>query len=140
MNDVILCTPTFKVIIYTSSYILSGISLICLSYILIQSIIKTKKPSFIVEYLNLITISEIINSIAKLINLFKEQKKDKESELNQGIGYAQLGFTLMSDISTVILSFMLSLKIYDSMTKTLGFFNNNHIKLYSRLITLECLN
>ena len=63
-------------------------------------------------------------------------KKDKESELNQGIGYAQLGFTLMSDISTVILSFMLSLKIYDSMTKTLGFFNNNHIKLYSRLITL----
>ena len=42
----------------------------------------------------------------------------------------------MSDISTVIISFMISLKIYDSMTKTLGFFKSNHIKLYSRLITL----
>ena len=49
-----LCNDTFKDIIYTCSYTLSGISLICLSYILIQSIIKTKKPSFIVEYLNLI--------------------------------------------------------------------------------------
>ena len=133
-----LCNDTFKDIIYTCSYTLSGISLICLSYILIQSIIKTKKPSFIVEYLNLITISEILNCFAKLINLFKDkiEHDKKESELSKRIGYAQLGFTLMSDISTVILSFMISLKIYDSMTKNIGFFKSNYIKLYSRLITL----
>ena len=126
-------------IIFIGSYIISGVSLLCLSLVLFKISKHRIKKSIMTTSLFIITISEIINCISKLLNILRQSIKPKnEQEYTYWfIGQVQILFSLFSDSCTIISSFILTLKIYKTTLRHgLNFFNSKNIFIKILLFSL----
>ena len=124
--------------IYWKLYYLWGI--IVLSLIsLIQNIKTQNKKSIMTTSLFIITISEIINCLSKLLNILRQSIKPKNEQDYSFwlIGQIQILFSLFSDSCTIISSFILTLKIYKTTLRHgLNFFNSKNIFIKILLFSL----
>lgn len=127
-------------IIFIGSYIISGVSLICLSLVLFTISKHKIKKSILMTSLSIITISEIINCLSKLLNIFRQVVKPQNAQVSRSywiIGQIQILFSLFSDSCTILSSFILTLKIYKTTLRHgLSFFNSKNIFLIVLLISL----
>lgn len=126
-------------IIFIGSYIISGVSLLCLSLVLFKISKHKIKKSIMTTSLFIITISEIINCISKLLNILRQLIKPKnEQDYSYWlIGQVQILFSLFSDSCTIISSFILTLKIYKTTLRHgLNFFNSKNIFIKILLFSL----
>ena len=87
----------------------------------------------------IITISEIINCLSKLLNILRQSIKPKNEQDYSFwlIGQIQILFSLFSDSCTIISSFILTLKIYKTTLRHgLNFFNSKNIFIKILLFSL----
>ena len=101
----------FQFILFT--YV-SSISFISLIIILILQL-KKKKKGIISRTLKLITISEILNCIPKIINIFKNDEElygRKKLNYTSNICYFQFIIQNYVDICTTLLSLIIAREIY----------------------------
>ena len=131
-----LCRDPYKQIVFATCYIFAVISGIGLSLVLVEAFSKERKKSVIILCIVLISISEIINSLSKLLTIIRSVVS-KETE--QTVSNIQIVFSIYSDVSSLIVSLILSLKLQD-LTKTdqssKRKFNKNIILFVSVVIPL----
>ena len=131
-----LCRDPYKQIVFATCYIFAVISVIGLSLVLVEAFSKERKKSVIVLCIILISISEIINSLSKLLTIIRGVVSQTTE---QKVSNIQIVFSIYSDVSSLIVSLILSLKLQD-LTKTdqstKRKFNKNIIRLVSVVIPL----
>lgn len=131
-----LCRDPYKKIVFVTCYFFAMISVFGLSLVLVEAFSKERKKSVIILCIVLITISEIINSLSKLLTIVRQNSSKENEAIFSNI---QIVFSIYSDFSSLIVSLILSLKLHD-LTKTEQSlkrkFNKNIIRVVSVVIPL----
>ena len=120
-TDEIYRCNNVKIYIVYISIIGSPISLIFLLFGILRMLFEKKKRSFLTNLILLIFISEMINSLSKIIQLikyiFKDEREIKEKEGRDNargiICQIQIVMSIYSDLCTLLASLFLSLRCYD---------------------------
>lgn len=112
MADYLLCSYTLEKAMFHLSYLFSSFSLIGLILVLYFTTGKYAKKSIILNGLLILASAEVFNCLSKLINPLRLINEEWHMIVSQ----IQIVFALFSDLSTLLSSLIISLKIYASLT------------------------
>ena len=120
------------------------ISFICLIICIIRMLIFKKRIMFLTRLIILIFLSEIVNTISKMIQLlkykFEDSRKIEEYDQNSPrsiICQIQIVTSIFSDFCSLLSTLLLSLRCYDVIKNKKGFFdkgNNGTLSIISVII------
>ena len=142
-TDTILRCNNVKLAIVLINLIGAPISFLLLLFGILRMIIGNKRISFLTSLIIIIFLSEIINTISKMLQLLKylfpdfrtEQKKDRDSPRGI-ICQIQIVTAIFSDYCILLTTLLLSLRCYDVIRNKLRFFDKGHNRLYSIIFVI----
>lgn len=133
MEDYRLCPTTLENSLFHLSYFFSSFSLFGLILVLYFTTGKYAKRSIILNGLLILASAEVFNCISKLINPLRLITDG----MYKNVGQIQIVFALFSDLSTLLSSLIISLKIYASLTgKEFFLFKGSNSVLIVRILLI----
>ena len=143
IDDVLRCNIVKIYIVYIN-LIGAPVSFLFLLFGVLRMLISNKNISFLTSLIIIIFLSEIINTISKMIQLLKyifpdlrlvedEHSKDTPRGI---ICQIQIVTAIFSDYCTLLTTLLLSLRCYDVIRNKIRFFDKKNIRQYSIIFVI----
>ena len=137
------CQDVKKAVIFIN-LIGAPVSFIALLISIIRMILRKKRLSFLTYIILFIFSSEIINTISKMLQLFKycyhdtrDADDDNTVETPRGIiCQIQIVTSIISDLCSLLGTLLLSIRCYDVMKNKIRFFDRKKVKILSFCIII----